>query len=308
MEMTTPQTETTTCSDYNIDKPYNCLKKERVIVRHVPKTTGIITDKSHVLYGGMAENAVRSFVVPMFGNGFVNFIDSDEQECLERAMGLAKGTLDPQKREDNFFSESNGNGLGRVFLNRQDNYLDLSVPEDYIKYKILLANKNVIASSERVLQESPKSTYQFVIINEGSEDNSISAKISTKKSAWIEFGKIQDDSDKMRVVLSVLQRKTVAPTTKVGHLQKILSEFVDNDTKKFLEIVTDKYFDTKVTIQKALDRGIIVKKGTYYYDKETNSPLCENGEDPTIGNACKYLNSAKNDNVKFSIEAKIASN
>lgn len=305
------QTVTEFGSDHDVDtekiaEPYNCLRKERVIVRHVPKTTGIITDKNHVLYGGMAENSIRSFVVPMLGNGYVNFIDKDEQECLENAMGLAKGTLNPQKREDNFFSEVNENGFGRVYLHRQDNYLDLSIPEDYIKYKILLANSNIIAPSQRVLQESPKPTYQFVIIQENADANTVSAKLSSKKQAYMELGKIQDDPDRMRVVLSALLRKPIGPTTKVSYLQGTLMEFVDTDTKKFLDTVTDRYFDTKVTIQKALDRGIIIKKGTYYYDKETNSPLCENGEDPTIGNACKYLNSAKNDNVKFSIEAKIA--
>lgn len=302
---------TTLGSDYDADtekikEPFNCLKKERIIVRHVPKTTGIVTDKKHILYGGMAENATRSFVVPMLGNGFVNFLTADEQECLENVMGLEKGSLNSQKRDDNFWSEANKNGMNRVFLNRQDNFLDLSIPEDYIKYKILLANKNIIAPSQRVLQEHPKPTYQFVIIQEGVEANTVSARLFDKKTAYIELGKIQDDVDKMRVVLSTLQKKPVAPTSKVGYLQTVLMEFVDTDTKKFLSIVTDKYFDTKVTIQKAVDRGIIVKRGTYYYDKETNSPLCENGEDPTIANACKYLHSAKNDSVKFAIEKKIA--
>ena len=293
-------------SDFDVDEPFNCLRKERIIVKHVPKTTGIITDKKHILYGGMAENAIRSFVVPMNGNGYVNFLTQDEQTCLENVMGLSQGTLNPQKREDNYWSETNPNGVNRVYLNRQDNYLDLSIPEDYIKYKILLANKNVIASSERELQDKPKPTYQFVVIREGAEDNTVSTKLNNKKQAWIEVGKIQDDVDKMRVVLSQLQNKPISPTTKVGFLQKQLLELVDVDTTKFLKIVTDKYFGTRVTIQKAIDRGIITRRGTFYYDKDTNAPLCENGEDPTIHNVCKYLNSPKNDSVKFSIEAKIS--
>lgn len=308
----TMTTTSTFGSDYDAEtkikekEPFNCLRKERIIVRHVPKTTGIVTDKKHILYGGMAENAIRSFVVPMLGNGYVNFMTTEEQECLENVMGLEKGALNPQKRDANFWSEANNNGLNRVFLNRQDNFLDLSVPEDYIKYKILLANKNIIAPSQRVLQEHPKPTYQFVIIQEGAEANTVSAKLSDKKTAYIELGKIQDDVDRMRVVLSTLQKKPVAPTSKVGYLQSVLMEFVDTDTKKFLSIVKDQYFDTMVTLQKAVDRGIVVKRGTFYYDKETNSPLCENGEDPTLRNACKYLHSPKNDSVKFSLEKKIA--
>ena len=47
------------------EEPYNCLRKERIIVRHVDKQTGIVTDKNHVLYGGIADGSKRSFVVPM---------------------------------------------------------------------------------------------------------------------------------------------------------------------------------------------------------------------------------------------------
>ena len=35
----------------------NILRNERVIVRHIPKETGMVTNPKHVLYGGMAEGA-----------------------------------------------------------------------------------------------------------------------------------------------------------------------------------------------------------------------------------------------------------
>ena len=39
----------------NIDEPIiNCLRNERIIVKHVPKETGIVRDPKHILYGGMA--------------------------------------------------------------------------------------------------------------------------------------------------------------------------------------------------------------------------------------------------------------
>ncbi len=46
------------------DEPVNCLRNERVIVRFVPRPTAMVHDPRHILYGGMAENATRSFVVP----------------------------------------------------------------------------------------------------------------------------------------------------------------------------------------------------------------------------------------------------
>lgn len=43
----------------------NCLRNKRVIVRHLPRQSRMVSNPKHVLYGGMAENATRTFVVPM---------------------------------------------------------------------------------------------------------------------------------------------------------------------------------------------------------------------------------------------------
>ena len=63
------------------------------------------------------------------------------------------------KKENNFWSDAYPNGINSVTLHKQDNYFDLSNPVDYIKYKILLANKNLIAPSLQVLEDRPKATY-----------------------------------------------------------------------------------------------------------------------------------------------------
>lgn len=294
-------------SENIIEEPFNCLQKKKIIVRFLPKQTGIIKDKNHVIYGGMADNAKRSFVVRKTeSNTFVKFLTEDEQRCLEQKMGLQPGDLNPEKEEKNFFEESNIHGLSRVWLTKGDNVFDLSNPRDYISYKLLLTNSDIIAKSITEIQERNLPTYQFVVIDEETEKDNVASKLNNKKQAWIELGKIQDSIDSLRIVLSVFERKMSAPTTKIGYLQDRVVDYVDTDPKTFLKIVKDKYFQTKVTIQKAVDRGIIIKRGTYYYDKETNTPLCENGEDPTLTNACKYLNSVKNDSIKFSIEQKIS--
>ena len=48
------------------EKPLvNCLRNEKVIVRYLPKQSRMVTNPKHVLFGGMAENATRTFVVPI---------------------------------------------------------------------------------------------------------------------------------------------------------------------------------------------------------------------------------------------------
>ena len=63
--------------------------------------------------------------------------------------------------------------------------------------------------------------------------------------------------------------------------------------------------NTKVTIKKAVEAGIISKRGEYYYLREDGSPLCGNNEDPTFTIAARYLSLPQNQELKFSIEAKL---
>ena len=72
------------------DALVSCLKNERIIVRHVPKLTGMWgNNPKHVLSGGMAEGAVRTFVVPRLSSGmFVNVLTDKEKAFLEEIMGL----------------------------------------------------------------------------------------------------------------------------------------------------------------------------------------------------------------------------
>ena len=139
----------------------NCLRNQKVIVRYILRQKGNVTNPRHVLFGGMAEGASRTFVVPMLTSGkLVNVLTDAEKNYLEDIMGLEPNALSVYKKVDNFWRDDNPLGIARVRLTKRDTILDLSVPEDYIKYKILLANKDFIASSLAVMQDTPKATYQ----------------------------------------------------------------------------------------------------------------------------------------------------
>ncbi len=62
----------------------SCLRNETVIVRNINKKTGFkINDPKHVLYGGMAEGAIKTFTVPQLQSGnFVNVLTDLEKEFL----------------------------------------------------------------------------------------------------------------------------------------------------------------------------------------------------------------------------------
>ena len=198
----------------------NCLRNERVIIRHIPKESGMVTNPKHILFGGMAENAVRTFVVPRLSSGmFVNILTDSEKAFLEEVMGLEYNALSIYKKVDNFWDDSNESGISRVRLTKQDNYLNLADPEDYIRYKILLANKDYIAPSLQTLQDSPKATYQFVIISEGDETKSAKDNMSATMKCYKEFGKIENDINTLRVIVETIDGRPTAPTAKLEFLQ-----------------------------------------------------------------------------------------
>lgn len=289
----------------NTDKSVvvSCLQNKKIIVRFLPKPTVLVNNSKHVLYGGLAENAFREYVVPrLASNGaFVNVLTNDEKTFLEEVMQLEPNALSIHKKEDNYWKEV------KVRLGRQDTILDLSIPVDYIKYKVLKANSDFIASSLEELEENPKVTYQFVMISEADENKTGLKKLSYSMQAYMLLGQLKDDEYTLRVIVEILEGKPVSKTVSVESLLAKINDYISTDTKQtktFLTIAEDKLLPTKVLIRKATEAGIVSKRGTFYYLTKENLPLCENNEDPTLNVAAKYLNTPKHQEIKLMLEAK----
>ena len=286
----------------------SCLRNERVIVRHIPKQSGMVTNPRHILYGGMAENTKKTFVVPRLSSGvFVNVLTDSEKAYLEEIMGLEYNALSVYKRpeSENYWNDGNDTGISRVTLGKDDNYLNLADPEDYIRYKILLANKDFIAPSMQALEDSPKETYQFVIIAEGEETKMAKNNMSYTMRCYKEFGKVEEDADTLRTIIELIDGRPTSPHSKLEFLQTKANNLIQADSKLFLRVVTDPLLSTKVLIKEAIAANLISNRGNYLYMRNDNSPLCESNEEPTLNIAAKYLNSPKHQEIKFGIEAKL---
>ncbi len=288
------------------EKPLiNCLKNEQVIVRYLPKQSRMVSNPKHVLFGGMAENATRTFVVPMLSSGrYVNVLTDDEKDFLEDIMGLPKNAMSIYKKVDNFWDDTNEAGISKVTLRKQDNYLNLANVEDYIRYKILIANKDYIAPSLEALETHPKATYQFVILTEESETKSARKGMTILMQCYTAYGKIEDDVDALRIIIETLTGITVHKNTKKEFLQTKINELIQSNSKMFLKIATDPLLQTKVLIRKCIESGLIAQRGNQYYIREGNIPMCEDGE-PTLNVAAQWINLPKNQEIKLSLEAKL---
>ena len=277
-----------------------CLRNERIIVRHVPKENNNITNPKHVLYGGIAEDAYKYFSVPKLESGaYVNILTDNEKEYLEHIMGLEYNALSIYKKEDNYWENR------MVRLGKLDNYFDLSNPEQYISYKILLANKQYIAHSLQELDSRPKATYMFVIIAENEETKLAKKEMNATMQAYMEFGKIQDNADMLRLVIELIEGRPMSTETKLDALQTKLNRLIQASPKLFIKVVSDEYLQAKLLIKKGVEKNVIANRNGMYYMRDDGSQLCGKNNDPTLDVASRFLSQPANQELKFLIEGKI---
>lgn len=287
----------------------NCLSKETVIVRFIAKARGNITDPRHVLYGNMAPKSKIKFPVPLLRSGFyADVLTKDEMKFLEWRLGLEPGALNVYRKENNFWDDSNPQGIGRVELTKGDNYFDKSKPLDYIKLAILRKYDDIIAPSLQALQDRPKATYKFVIISESDSAKASNLRFTNKQQAYKLAGKIDDDKDKMRTVIEIMDGRPTAANSTIEFLQNKIGELIETNTKLFLNVVNDPLLDNKVLIKKAIEAGVIANRGNHLFYKKKNLPLCGDNQEPTLNVAAKFLSLPKNQELKFTIETETKEN
>lgn len=278
----------------------SCLRKERVIIRYINKPNTNITNPKHVLYGGMAETASRTFTVPMLRSGaLVNVLTDLEKDFLESYMGLEQNALSVYLKKDNYWRNF------FVRLTKTDSYLDLSIPEDYIKYKVLLANKDYICPNLQELNDRRKVTYEFVLINEGDEVRQTNQTMSASMEASLELGKILENKSILKFVTEILSNRPISKKSTLDFIQAQAFKEMQSNPKLFLSVVKDPYLKTKVLISECLDAGILRKRNDAYYVSSNSEPLCEMGEESTLSVAAKYLNTPKRQEIKLTLEAKL---
>lgn len=277
----------------------NPLRGETVTVRFVPKE-GSITDKHHILYGGMAETATRTFTVPIIASTgtLKNVLTNAEKAYFEDALGV---NLSVHNKKDNYWENF------KVRLTKSDNILDLSNVEDYLKYKVLLANTQFICPSLEEYERRPLATYQFIIIEEGQEMKLSATKRQTKKECFKLAGKIENDFEMLKAVIEMLGKRPIAAKTDITFLAAKLDEYIENNANEVYKVLTNPNLKTIVLIKRCVSAGLIIKTGDFYYLKSDKSkiPMAEDGRDPDLNQAVIYINNPKNQETKFALEAQL---
>jgi hypothetical protein len=102
--------------------------------------------------------------------------------------------------------------------------------------------------------------------------------------------------------------KKYSDNTSIEWLQTQASDLIKSSVKNarlFLNVVGDESLDAKVLIRKCITKGIIADRGGFLYIKDTNTPMCSDGEDPTMKMAARWLSRPQNQEILFSLQAKV---
>ena len=231
-------------------------KKIRV-VPHI-KPTAFIPDVTHVA-SFLAPRAKKIYVTPISGatNRFKDILDKEgERELLESMLGRSLSVYD---RVDNYWASK------QVILGKDTIELDLSDPEQYIEYKILLANTLEICPDKRQLKA--KLTYKYYMEDLEEEAFIEAEEAILEEKAWDLFGELKKDRTKMINFLRITGRKisdTVSDAFLISEIKKSYLKGTLESLNYFYNTLSSPDFDLEVTISKALRHGVIVKERNKY--------------------------------------------
>lgn len=145
----------------------------------------------------------------------------------------------------------------RVILTGADLVLDLSKPEDELKFKVLSSHPEVAKS---VNDKNPSA--RFVIYDEEQVAIGKSTKAEIKTKAFKLFSELTDNQKKDILKLYPGMQKASKESASVVTAK--LFDLMESDPNKFITLVTDKNKETKIFIQDLLNAHILKKNGSAY--------------------------------------------
>lgn len=273
------------------------LPQKRVRVEPVLEHSGWITDRNHKAFFKM-EGTFDWFTVPTLRKGvYKNILTNDEKEYLENLIGNVDLGVYKKEGTKSFWSNYS------VKLDRYGKTLDLSNPNEFIDYKVLLASSSLICPNHK--DRLAKAEYKYYIVDEQEVAKAKKTDIDVKKKAYKALGKIEDDKNALIEFLKVHSLTTTGNVVKIDKssdiefLQEQVSVIVDANAKKFVEFVEDDYFNVRVALAKGLEVGAVRKTDAGY----------ENDQSLILGSsvhaAVTFLSNDRNQEVLFLIEEKI---
>lgn len=265
-------------------------------VKVVPiKRKGSWLGKGHAaefLFG----EAKRKYTAPKGPNGrIVDVLTKEEEEFLSKELRRDLSVFSPPK--ENYWTNH------YVALGDSVRILNLADPQDYLDWKLLLANKNEIAPSGE--DKYKKGTYKFAISSLDFEDDVKANKANNKKEAYIHFGKLEAKGkyamiDFLSAYYFGKPGKRVAENADIKWVTAELDRVIEEDLEGYLAISKDGDIEYKILIQKAISKNALYKNRNSYSLPDTNKVIAEN-----LDSLILWFKDPANSEEVVKIEAKI---
>ena len=240
------------------------LSNETIIINIVKEHSNGMVNKDKDGYIRLEDTSVE-YDVPITSNGAVaQVLTKEEQEFLEEYLDSSKpkGWMGP------YMEKSKNVWLGRhrykVTLSDKTLVLKLSNPIDFIKYKVLLANKDDISPTfENRLDR--KYLFYCQKLEEVDKNNADGIELEFKAIGKVlEMG---DSIEKMRSALLVIYKGDVtkiSPDISLYTCKVMLKDWVTKNARTFIELITGEDYKYQVLLYRGLEKGALVRKGMEY--------------------------------------------
>jgi hypothetical protein len=190
-----------------------------------------------------------------------------------------------------------------VDLSRDPLTLNLFDPMDFLRYKYLLAQIDIIAPSWE--KRFDKGTYRFAIRDYDVEASTNVKKIAKEKEVNRHFYKIENDEFKLRALLKMYYytkgtKRSIPSNANINNLTNDVYELIKNDLDKIYEIIMDPTFETKLLVHESVDSGKITKLSGSEYQIDGQDDVL------TLTELVKFLEDKKNQHIKLKLENVLA--
>lgn len=217
---------------------------------------------------------------------YKNGLSVSDEEYYEKELNLPKGTLN---KRSTFWGD-----LQIRLNNDKITIFSIVSPMDELKHKMILAHTK-IANSETEVSTTPNA--EFFIYDPEATAKIESAKIDFELEALDLFNSLSLEERKN--MLRVYGKRGTDDMSETMVRTEIFKKLKENP-KDFIEAASKKETQIKGMIENLIEKGVIKKKGTYFYNGED---LLGSSSDEVVG----YLSDMKNQAVKLALESKLKS-
>ena len=276
------------------------LKSKKVYLKPIEgKRMTLIAQSDNSVHSFMYDGATYDRCLPLNARGdFYNPFDSDdEKDFFERLTGKELRADSSNPKCVWVTGADGGTGMNITIkvkfnvdttIKTQGFEFDLMNPNDVLRLKIAKMQWDTAPSWEN---RHDKPHYVWAIVDGQEEDLTKKKLALTSTRAYIEFGKIQDNKDKMIEVLKLYYmnsnlNKDVSNDISSNALITEIQNIIEKNIEGFLKVVEDPDKDTKVLILNGIKASAIEKFG--------NGTYCiPNGIKYSLEDFITFLNVAK---------------